>query len=370
MRSSWLARALGLSLAMHACAPAYAPGYQDALATGLRARNAGRSEEARDAFLRAAGLADRYKDREAARFLVGETLEDLGDVEGALALYEQMVKDSDGRHQGARAAFAVARLTMERDGFEPGAQATLDAIRLHPDSGLVRHAVRRLLETIERERGASAALEWLTPLEVELRTTEAGEAVTYERATLLARAARKDEAVSALLALARSRPYPEGSLTDDAFYVASLFLEDLGRVDEAIAVLREMRAPEEAAYAGSSYDRPRWPAGSYRIAVLLRDRKRDPEGALAAFREVLERHPDSRVADDALFEIARLEASRGDADRACDAARAILARRPESKFVRCVHHVCPSAPEGSRPCSSDVLRKLGLDPDTVWATRE
>jgi tetratricopeptide (TPR) repeat protein len=362
--------ALGLSVTLLACAPTYAAGYQDALTSGLRARNAGRAEEARDAFLRAAALADRYKDREAARFLAGETLEELGDVDGALALYEQMAKDADGRHHGARAAFAVARLTMERDGFEPGERATLSAIRLYPDSGLVRHALRRLLEVVERERGPSAALAWLTPLEAELRATEAGEAVTYEWATLLARADRKEESVSALLALARSRPYPKGSLTDDAFYVASVFLEELGRVDEAIRALQEMRDPEEAAYAGSSYDRPRWPAGSYRIAVLLHERKGDVEGALAAFREVLDRHPTSRVADDALFEIARLEAGRDRTADACDAARAILARKPESKFVRCVHHVCPSAPEGSRPCSSDVLLKLGLDPDTVWATRE
>lgn len=370
MRWWVFAQALGLSLALQACAPAYAPGYQDALASGLRARNAGRSKEARDAFLRAAGLADRYKDREAARFLAGETLEELGDIDAALSLYEQIVKDSDGRHQGARAAFAVARLTIERDGFEPGERATLAAIRLYPDSGLVRHAVRRLLEIVESERGPSAALEWLTPLEVELRATDAGEAVTYEWATLLARADRKAESVSALLALARSKPYPEGSLTDDAYFVASLHLEDLGRVDEAIEALREMRAPEEAAYAGSSYDRPRWPAGSFRLAVLLRDQKRDLDGALAAFREVLDRHPDSRVADDALFEIARLEAGRGETERACDAARAILAREPESRFVRCVHHVCPTAPRGARPCSSDGLRLLGLDPDTVWATHE
>jgi tetratricopeptide (TPR) repeat protein len=339
-------------------------------AAGLRARNAGRTEEARDAFLRAAGLADRYKDREAARFLAGETLEELGDDEAALALYDAMVKDSDGRHQGARAAFAVARLTMEREGFEAGERATLAAVRLYPNSGLVRHAVRRLLEVVERERGSKAALAWLAPIEAELRATDAAEAVTYEYATLLARADRKEESVSALLALARSRPYPEGSMTDDAYYVASVFLEDLGRVDEAIAVLQEMRAPEEVAYAGSSYDRPRWPAGSYRIAVLLRDQKRDVPAALAAFREVLARHPASRIADDALFEIARLEAGRGETDLACESARAILDRQPESKFVRCVHHVCPSAPQGSRPCSSDVLRKLGIDPDTVWATRE
>jgi tetratricopeptide (TPR) repeat protein len=370
MRRWLLTQALGLSLAASACAPAYAPGYQDALAAGLRARNAGRSEEARDAFMRAAGLADRYKDREAARFLAGETLEELGDVAAALAVYEQIVKDADGRHHGARAAFAVARLTMERDGFEAGERAVLAAIRLYADSGLVRHAVRRLLEVVESERGPTAALEWLTPLEAELRATQAGEAVTYEWATLLARADRKAESIDALLALARSKPYPQGSMTDDAYFVASLQLEDLDRVDEAIEVLREMRAPEEAAYAGSSYDRPRWPAGSYRIAVLLRDRKQDLDGALAAFREVLERHPDSRVADDALFEIARLEAGRGGAERACDAARAILAREPESKYVRCVHHVCPAAPKGARPCSSDALRTLGLDPDTVWATHE
>lgn len=358
-----------LGLLLSACAPSYAAGYQAAFAEGLRARNAGRYEEAREAFQRAADLGDRYKDREEARMLVADSLEHLGDSAAAEETYRQVVTDADGRYQGARAAFAVARLVLDRDGLEAGNAETIKAIRLYPNSGLVRHAVRRLLALVEEQGGPQAALEWLRPLELELRASDSGEAVSYELATLLARCELKAESVDSLLTLARSHPYPNGSMTDDAYFAASLFLEDLGRLDEAIAVLEEMLSPQEAAYNGSSYDRPRWPAAAYRLGVLQRDQKRDVDAAIRAFWRVYDRHRTSRVTDDALFEVARLEAGRGAEDKACAAIETLRTENADSKFLRCGHFVCKREKESARVCSSDVLRKLGLDPDTVWESR-
>lgn len=356
-----------LLASVSACAPTYADGFKDAMAAGLRAKHAGRSEEAIAAFTRAAGLADRYKDREEARMLAAETLEYAGDPAAAEEIWRAIAKDADGRYHGARASFAVARLVLERDGLDAGIAETLVAIRANPNSGLVRHAVRRLLFALEERDGAQAAYDWLVPIEAELRPTDAGEAVSFELATLLGRCGKKPEAIASLFALARAYPYPIGSLNDDAYMAASQLLEEQGDVAGAIAALEEMLSPMEAAYNGSSYDRPQWPPGQYRIGVLQFEKLNDADRAVASLWKVYREHRTSRQTDDALFDIARVESSRGDGEAACEAMQTLRELNPESKFLRCGHYVCSTEAKPARPCSSDVLRRLGKDPDAEWA---
>lgn len=347
------------------CAPSYAAGYEDALAAGLRAQNGGRWEEAADRYAKAADLGDRYKDRDEARLLQAEAFERLERWDEAEATYRRVERESGGRYQGVRAAFALGRLVRERRGFEAGAAETLAAVRRYPSSGLVRHAVKRLLDSVETDKGPEAALEWLEPVRKSLSGTEAEEAVAYEHGKLLARCGRKEDAIRALLEEARKFAYPSGSLTDDAYYVASLFLEDVGRPREAIAVLEEMMAPSEAAYAGSSYERPRWPQGAYRIAVLYRDALKDHARARVELRRTYDLHRTSRIADDALWQLARLEQSDGDQAAACRSAQTLKEDKPDSRYLRCVQLVCPTMPAAERACP-DYLREtmgLGRDPD-------
>lgn len=348
------------------CAPSYADGYQSAFAAGLRAQNAGRWEEAASFFDQAADLGARYKDRDEARLLYAEAMERLGRLEDAEAAYRKVESESQGRYQGVRAAFALGRLVWQMRGFEEGEAETLRAVRTYPTSGLVRHAVKRLLSFIEERGGAALALTWLEPLERELRSTEAGEAVTYEYGSLLARLDRKEESIQVLLRLARSHPYPNGSLTDDAFYLASLWLDDLGRTQEAIDVLEEMLKVQEEAHLGHSYRRPRFPSGVLRIAVLYRDRLKDREAARKNFWRVYEQYFDSRQTDDALWAVARMEKEDGRADLACEALETLRTKKPDSRYLGCLNIVCERMPAGPRPCSSKVLEQIGMDPDAYW----
>ncbi|MFO0547135.1 MAG: tetratricopeptide repeat protein [Polyangiaceae bacterium] len=364
MRRAIAIATLGLSLS--SCAPSYADGYLEAMAHGLRAQNAGRYEEAEAAFKEAGELGARYKDRDEARLAEAEALEKLGKYEDAEALYRKIEMESDGRYHGVRAAFALGRLVWEQRGFEEGSTELLRAVRKYPASGLVRHAIRRMLSFIEDRDGSQAALDWLKPIEEELRSTEAGEAASYEYATLLARCDRKEDSLAELLALARRYPYPKGSLTDDAYFVASLWQEDFGRYDDAIATLREMLTPQETAYAGASLDRPRWPMGQYRIAVLYRDRLNDPIRAKAEFWRVYEKHFDSRQTDDALWQIARLETAEHHDDETCRVMKILVKEKPDSRYVRCAHHLCADVPATDKPCSANILDSLGLDPDAEW----
>jgi len=364
-----LALLLALAMGAASCAPTYAEGYQSAFDAGLRAKNAGRWAEAAASFDKAADLGDRYKDRDEARLLYAEALEKMGKPEGAEAAYRKVETESGGRYHGVRAAFAVGRLVWEQRGFEEGASETLRAVRAYPQSGLVRHAVKRLLGEIESERGAEAALEWLAPIEKALRDTEAGEAVGYEYGTLLARCKRKEEAVKYLLALARAHPYPQGSLTDDAYYEASLSLEDLGEPQQAIDVLQEMVAPHEAAYLGSSYRRPRWPEGALRVARLYRDKIKDHTQAKREFWRVYDEHFTSRQTDDALWEAARMAHDDKAEDEACRTLDVLKEKKPDSRYMNCLHLLCPKLERGPRGCSNAIMVDLRKNPDSEWDDR-
>lgn len=361
----WLSVSLVLGLAS-ACAPTYADGYQDAFAAGLRAQNAGRWEEALVHFDEAANLGARYKDRDEARLLYAEALERLERWEEAEAAYRKVEEESGGRYQGARAAYALGRLVWQQRGFEEGSAETLRAVRTYPNSGLVRHAIKRLLDHVEEEQGHAAALAWLEPIQKELASTEANEAVTYEYGTLLARLDRKEDAVRILIDLARAHPYPNGSLTDDAYFVASVFLDDLGRPKEALDLLEEMLSVQEQAYVGSSYRRPRFPMGVYRIAVLYRDKLKDRKKAKESFWRLYRDYFDARQTDDGLWALARMEKDDGDQEESCRVLELLKKKKPDSRYLNCLHHVCPTLDKGSRPCSARVLEQLEIDPDSVW----
>jgi tetratricopeptide (TPR) repeat protein len=351
-----LRRALLAAVASAAlsCAPTYAEGYEAAFSAGLRAQNAGRWEEAAKHFAEAGALGERYKDRDEARLLQAEALEKLGKDAEAEALYRRIEREAGGRYQGQRAAYALGRLVWETKGFEAGSKELLGAVRKYPSHGMVRHALKRMIQHVEDEKGPEAAWAWFEPIAKSLEGTQAEEAATYEKGGLLARVGKKDEAVSVLLAQARKYRYPNGSLTDDAYYVASLFLEDLGKNREAIDVLVEMLKPMEAAYGGASYRRPRFPQGQYRIAVLYRDRFKDRERAKREFWRVYTDHETARQTDDALWQKARLEREDGQQKEACATLETLLAKKKDSRYVRCVRLLCPTLPAGDKPCPAYV----------------
>lgn len=339
-----------LAVLLASCAPTYADGYVEAFSAGLRAQNAGRHEEAARHFDEAARLGVRYKDRDEARLLEAEAFERLERWDEAEATYRRVERESGGRYHGVRAAFALGRLVWDRRGFDEGAKELLTAVRKYPSSGLVRHAIRRLLSQFESDHGPQAALAWLEPILRGMAKTEAEEAIHYEYARLLARCDRNEDAVRELLEQARAHPYPSGSLTDDAYYVASVLLADLGRPREAVAVLEEMMAPREAAYAGASYVRPRWPQAAYRIAMLHRDALADRAGAKREFLRTYETHTTSMLADDALFQLAKLEHEDRREREACAAISRLVEEKAQSRYVHCAHLLCSTAAPTERPC--------------------
>lgn len=359
---------LGLAVASTSCAPTYATGYQAALARGLAAKNAGRYDEAIKALEEAADLGERYKDRDEARYVAGTLYEKMEKWPEASATYGRVAVESGGRYQGVRSTFARARVEQEHIDKSRGDALMVEAVKKHPDSGLARHAVRRMLEPIERDQGPEAAIQFLRQFTDVGKGTDLDEELLYEEGLVLFRAKRHVEARDVFVRSARSHPYPLGALTDDALYQAALCEEVLGDYDAALALLVELLSPMESAYAGSSYERPRFPEAQYRIAMIYLTRKHDRARAKKELRKMYDDHHASRFVDDALWLEGRLEFMDGEQDAACDSMEKIGSLiqggdAPRSRFLRCLNLLCPEIPAAEKPCADYIARELPNDPE-------
>src|SRR5262249_46481869 len=143
------------------------------------------------------------------------------------------------------------------------------------------------------------------------------------------------EARDTFLAVARSHPYPFGTLTDDALWHASVVAEELGDNQGAIAHLRAMLASREASDLVGSYERPRYADAQMRIAGLYRDKLHDHAAARREFHKLYADHQTSRLRDDALWAEARLAREDGDKGEACRLVERLRKEMPESRYARC-----------------------------------
>jgi len=151
-----------------------------------------------------------------------------------------------------------------------------------------------------------------------------------------------------------------GTLTDDAYWHASLIAERQGDAKLAVADLHELLASREISQAGQSYERPKYPVAQMRIAELYRDRLNDLRQAREEFRAMYESHRTSSLADDAVWQDGIASLRLGEPAEACRAARLLGERFPDSRYRRCVKSLCPAAepPKGAHECPGYLQAQL------------
>lgn len=319
-----------------------------------RAHSAGRYEDAAQLFAQAAGDARRLKDRDEAYFLEARMYTKLERWDDARARYRKLVEVSPNGPRTGRAVYEQAGLMIAHGPVEEGWTALEVAIRRYPNHGAARRALMRWVQHVADEHGEEAAQVALKRMSVELGSTALAQKIQYEWALSLRRAGSLAQAHALLLKVARKHPYPSGTLTDDAYWHASHIAEELGNYPQAVADLRELLSAREETEFGS-YERPRYPAAQMRIAVLLRDRFNDINGAREEFRHMYQRHETSILADDALWSEAQLAKRQGDQEDACDLAEELAQRHPGSRYNRCLQQLCASARPADRPCPDYIL---------------
>ncbi|MBW2524467.1 MAG: tetratricopeptide repeat protein [Deltaproteobacteria bacterium] len=340
-------------------APASSEAYLRSMFAAKRAYNSGRYAEAAHAYERASAHATRLKDRDEARFMQARMLQRLGRHDEAQQRYRQLVERSPSGPRTARAVFEVALIEVEHGDAERGFAMLQAAVESYPDHGSARHGLKLLLAHLSERQGEEAVRDYLRGQLPRFRSTEAEQQAEYEIARSLERSGRTAEARQAYADTAQRHPYPFGNLTDDAWWRASLLDEQLDRPDQAIEDLRRLLEPVEEDITGGRYERPRFPYAQMRIAELYRDRLGDHAAARREFRRVHERHGESVIADDALWQEALLAHRDGLEEPACDAAELLRDAYPASRYVRCLRQLCPSLDEAAtEACPGYLLRRF------------
>jgi tetratricopeptide (TPR) repeat protein len=344
------------------CAPDRGDADLASFAAGQRAFHAGRWAECAAAWSDAAGKARRVKDRDEARFLEARCYERAFHWEDARATYRKLIAESPTGPRTGRAVYDLAEIEIAHGDAERGWQMLDDAVRKYPAHGLARPSLRRLVRHAEETGGEPAVQALLDAHAAALRGTELDEVVTYERSRSLERAGKKQEAHDAYLASARRHPYPFGGLTDDAYWRAAKIDEELGRYEEAIAHLRELLSSREPSGAWGSYERPRYSDAQLEIAEIYRDKIKDHAAARREFEKLYALHPSTINRDDAVWNEARIALADKDQKTVCALMKRMLEEFPESRYARCAHELCPTAPRGKRECADYIVRQIKGEP--------
>ena len=249
-----------------------------------------------------------------------------GDPAKALALRERALKALEGKPGWPHAAYATATeaLDLGRDG---DAKALLRQVAFgHPGAIDAPRALRRLAFLHPKAARASwyrdAARRLAgTPLQAEA-LFQCGEAATAAKQWALALACYRPVI----------RHHATAPFADAALLHAADAWRALGKVKAA-----------ETLYGWVVLGPPGLPKGkgpfpthlaANALMALGRLRaKDDPGGALHAWQRLLADHPTSRLCDDALRAIARLETRRGHAAAAKRAWKRLLRDHPESRYA-------------------------------------
>jgi len=359
MRPTLTALTAALLLALAACAPVYGDAYLAALAAGRRAYHVGRYLDAARAYDDAAAKALRVKDRDEARFMQARAFERAKRWSDAEAALRRLIADSPKGPRTARAAFDIAGLEIHHGDAAKGWKLLEEAADRHPNHGVARPSIRRIVEHLSEERGEPAVMAFLERKVSVFRGTDQDQTITYEIAQCFERMGKKAEAHDAFIRAAREHPYPFGGLTDDALYWAAKIDEELGRDEEAVRHLQDLVVTlERSDPPMGSYERPRSAAAQLRIAQIYRDKLKDHAAARRAFEKVYNLHPTSPKRDDALWEEAKLARDDGDAREACRLAKKLAKEMSESRYAPCARLICPEAVAGKRDCADYIARDL------------
>jgi TolA-binding protein len=324
------------------------------------ARQQGQHLTAARHYERAAALAEQPRDAEEARYRAADSYERAGDVAHAEQIYRSLAAQGPSAQRRSRADFALAELLQRSGREEAGQQQLARAIRNSPNSGLARDGLTRHLSYLRQRGGSEQVLRYLARESAALGGTELGETLVYRRARELDDAGRTAEARDAYLACAAAFPYPTGAYWDDALWRAAQQELSLGAPERAISHLSRMLAEQESASIVGSYERARYAEAQLQIGRIYRDSLHEPERARLELRKVWQLHPNSSLADDALFEEALLAQSTGDQTGACSALSIVVTQLPTSRYAACAHLLCSRLARTSSECHDYIKRAAGL----------
>ena len=193
-----------------------------------------------------------------------------------------------------------------------------------------------------------------------LETSELGETLAYRRARELDEAGKTAEARDAYLQCATEFPYPTGAYWDDALFRAAEKELALGAASQATRHLERLLAEQEGAIITGSYERGRYAEAQLKLGEIYRDVLKDNARARVELRKVWDRHPKSKLVDDALFQESLLARAARDEAGTCAPLSIIVKRLPESRYAACAHLLCDKLAATPHACHDYIKRAAGL----------
>lgn len=352
---------IGVLALLCACGSAPTAAYASESKLAERARDRGDHMAAARHYEQAARGAGKPRDADEAIYRAADSYARGGDAGRAEALYRSLARSPDSQRR-ARAEFALAELWQKQGLAEQASAQRVDALHRHPDSGLAARALTVHLAELREQGGGERVLAFLTAeQESAVGASELAETIAYRRARELSELGRHAEARDAYLQCAERFPYPGGAYWDDALYRAAEAELVLGEPQRALSHLTRLLREQEGASITGSYQRGRYAEAQLKIAEIHRDILHDAARARRELRKVWERHPTSRLVDDALFQEALLAHRAGDSAATCTALGILVSKRPDSRYVPCAHQLCSSLPEArGRSCRDYIMRGGGL----------
>ncbi|MCL2778735.1 MAG: tetratricopeptide repeat protein [Polyangiaceae bacterium] len=354
--------------ALLACAPNRGTTYEKSLAEARRALHAGRFDEAAARFDDAAKSAKIPRDSIYARYETALAHARAGNRARAKMELLHLANEKPETEYTALAAFKAVDL----DSNEQERYLALEAIVvMYPKSGVARAALSKILRHHEQDEqsGNERALEHLEQLAPRIVASNdpkdpgVEEMIAYERAKKLAALGRTrtEDALFAMLDVAKRWPYPYGAYYDDALFRAGELERKLGRSREAIARLEELLSKRESSWMVGTYERPKY-APALLLIVEIYDRdlgdRAMARNALHRFYRDFETSP---LRDDALWREAVLWQKDGDMATACDRLETLTRDFPDSRYVPCALVRCPnvkrpSTSKAPKECRAYILR--------------
>lgn len=324
------------------------------------ARSKGEHAAAAQHYERAAALAEKPRDAEEARYRAADSYVRAGDTQRAESLYGSLAAQGPDAERRIRADFALAELLLDTGRVEAGQARLVEAIRRSPNSGLARRALGQHLDYLRERGGPDAVLAFLATETPKLATSELGETLGYRRARELDEAGKTREARDAYLDCATRFPYPKGAYWDDALFRAAEKELALGDAPRAIQHLERMLTEQESAIITGSYERGRYAEAQLKLGEIYRDVLKDDARARRELRKVWEKHPKSRLVDDALFQESLLARSAGDEAGTCAPLSIIVEQLPDSRYAACAHLLCERLAATPNVCHDYIKRAAGL----------
>ena len=279
-----------------------------------------------------AQLLKHAPDEDAARLIryrQALLAQDTGRKEQALKAYRALYEADVVDEHGARALSKASDLVTQQD---QRAQLKQRLAARYPQTIDAEHALEWLRHWARQQGTSEQYLSWLRQLQPKFKGSDLEDHALFTQALVLEEdLKRPDDALAQYKAVYDSDP--QGSLADDALWRMASAYEALGKWKSALVWLERVSQDNETSWFIGTYASEFADDARLRMGWIYKNKLKDYDRAAKQYRVFLEEFPDSRLADDAAWQLVELKRLSGAEDYARARAQ-FLKSYPHSRFAR------------------------------------